>query len=233
MFGGETPPRLQGAGDYFRVLFDPKASDQGLTTSQRFRNNALFAIDADIRIANADRYYMPAKDMRIYGEFGWDDTCCGTSFVPLKDATSYLFGLQLLGLFGNEGVDGRVEIADSSRLSFTHNQFYRGYWTRGDVISHFMGTDGFDLYTRVTKRFGQNLMIGLSTNRALIGNTTINAPGTREKRIGAGLDVSYRFAQVYTLFAQGQLMYTNNRNFVQGDDGVDGVLLVELTRSFR
>ncbi len=233
MFGGDQPPRLRGAGDYFRVLFDPIASDQGLNTPQRFRNNALFAIDADLRLANIDRFFLPAKDARIYGEFGWDDTCCSSAIIPLRDATSYLFGVQLLNVLGSEGLDWRVEVADSSRLSFTHNQFYRGYWTRGEVISHFMGTDGFDLYTRVTKRFGSDLMIGFSTNRALIGNTTINSPGTREKRTGAGLDVSYRFAQVYTLFAQGQVMYTNNRNFVANDDGVDGVLLIELTRSFR
>ena len=48
-----------------------------------------------------------------------------------------------------------------------------------------------------------------------------------------GLDVTYRFARVYSLFAQAQVMHTSNRNFVSGDDGFDGLVLLELTRSFR
>lgn len=233
MFGGDQSPRLRGAGDYFRVLFDPVASDQKSAASSRFRNNALFALDADVRIANVHRFFLPAQDARIYGEFGWDDTCCSSSFIPLREATSYLFGVHLLGLFGDEGLDWRVEYASSGTLSYTHNQFVQGYRTRGEVISHFMGTDGYDLFTRVSKRLGANLMVGFSGNRAEIGNTTINAGTPRERRTGALIDVTYRFAQVYSVFAQAQVMYTTNRNFVAGDDGVDGVVLVELTRSFR
>ena len=234
IFGGRQSPRLRGAGDYFRVLFDPIASDQDDPASgERFRNNALFAIDADIRIANVHRFFIPAQDARLYGEFGWDDTCCSSSFIPLREATSYLFGLHLLGLFGDEGLDWRIEFASSSRLSFTHNQFYRGYWTRGEVISHFMGTDGYDVFTRASKRFGPNWLVGISGNRAEIGDTTINANRPRERRTGAAIDISYRFAEAYTIFAQATVMYTTSRNFVAGDDGVDGVVLFELTRSFR
>jgi len=232
MFGGDTPPRLNGAGDYFRVLFDPRASDQGLGTAQRFRNNALFALDGDLRIANVHRFFVPAQDARVYGEFGWDDTCCSSSFIPLRDATSYLFGVHLLNLFGDEGLDWRFEFATSSHLSFTHNQFFSGYFTRGEVISHFMGTNGTDILTRATKRVSPNLMFGVMMNRVDIGNTTLLA-SAHERRIGGGLDVSYRFAQVYTIFAQAQVMYSTNRNFVARDNGFDGLVLVELTRSFR
>jgi hypothetical protein len=232
IFGGDTPPRLRGAGDYVRVLFDPKASDQGLTTSQRFRNNALFALDADVRIANVDRFFVPAKDARLYGEFGWDDTCCSTSFVPLKAASSYLFGLELLNLFGDEGLDTRMEIASTSTQSYTHNEFFRGYWTRGEAIAHHVGTDGFEIYTRAQKRMGPDYMLGVFMNRALMGDTRFGNT-TREKRLGGGLDVTYRFAKVYTLFAQAQVIRTTNHNFVAGNDGWDGILLLELTRSFR
>ena len=233
MFGGDQSPRLRGASDYVRVFFDPQASDQKAATNERFRNNALFALDADLRIANVDRFFVPAKDARLYVEFGWDDTCCSTSFVPLREATSYLFGVHLLGLFDDEGLDWRLEFATSSALSFTHNQFTRGYWTRGEVISHFIGTDGSSLHTRVTKRFSPDVMVGVGGNRAEIGNTFLNAGTPRERRYGMGFDVTYRFAKVYSLFAQAQVMHTTNRNFVPGDDGFDGLLLVELTRSFR
>ena len=233
MFGGDAPPRLRGLSDYARVILDPQASDQDLPGNQRFRNNALFALDADIRIPNVNRFYVPAQDARIYAEFGWDDTCCSTSFIPLREATSYLFGLHLLNLFGDEGLDWRAELAWSSPLSYTHNQFFRGYWTRGEVISHFIGTDGLDWRTRVTKRVDADLMLGVTVNRSEIGDTFLNARTPRERRIGGALDVSYRFAQVYSIFAQAQVMYTSNRKYVSGDNGVDGVILFELTRSFR
>ena len=234
MIGGDVRPRLRGVGDYLTVLFDPDETGPSSGASPRVRNNVLFGIDADLRIANVHRFFIPANDARLYGEFGWDDTCCSTFYVPLREATSYLFGVQLLGLFGQEGLDYRLEFATSSRLSFNHFQYYRGYWTRGDVISHVMGTDGTDLFNRISKRFGTDLMVGVSVNRLEIGNTLIDAiGGPREKRFGAAVDVSYRFANAYVLFGQAQVMHTTHRNFVAGDSGLDGLVLVELTRSFR
>jgi hypothetical protein len=234
MFGGDTPPRLR-SGDYFRVLFDPRASDQGLGTAQRFRNNALFALDAELRFHDVSRFYIPAQDLRVYGEFGWDDTCCSSSFIPLRAATSYLFGANLLGLLGQEGLDGRVEFASTSTLSFTHNQFFQGYETRGYVLSHFIGTDGLDIFTRVTKRMSSDLQIGLGMRRSEIGNTMLNGLAVlpKETRFGGSLDVTYRFLPKWSLFTQLDLFRTTNRNFVAGDTGIDGLVLVELTRSFR
>src|SRR3990172_2488325 len=112
-----------------------------------------------------------ARALRLYGEFGWDDTCCDSVVFPLKDAVSWLAGIQLFGVLGVEGLEARFEYAESSRLSFTHAQFYRGHWTRGAVISHVMGTDGKDLYARITNRFTQDFMLGIELNRAVIGNT--------------------------------------------------------------
>jgi hypothetical protein len=232
MFGGDTPPRLRGVGDYFRVFIDPEAQDQN-RGDERFRNNSLFSVDAELRFANVDQYWIPARDLRVYGEFGWDDTCCSTAFVPLRDASSFLFGVHLIGLLGDDALEGRFEIATSSRFSFTHNQFVQGYWTRGHVISHFMGTDGLSTFSRIARRFGDDFMIGAGVRMAEIGNTTINANTPLEKRLGASVDVSWRFAQAWSLFGQFDLMYTRNRDFVSGDNGVDGIVLLEVTRSFR
>jgi hypothetical protein len=233
MFGGDTPPTLRGAEDYFRVIFDPIASDQGTQTPQRFRNNALFALDADLRFANVSRYFIPARDLRIYGEFGWDDTCCSSSFIPLADATSYRFGLQFLNLFEQDGLDWRFEFTKTNTFSYTHNQFFRGYWSRGEVIADVVGTDGMSLWTRASQRLDPRLMIGVSASRVEIGNTAVNAGTPRERRTGGALDVSWAFGDAWSLFAQAQVMYTTNRNFVAGEDGWDGFLLAELTRSFR
>ena len=233
MFGGDVAPRLRGPGDYVRVLFDPEAQDQKDAGNARFRNNSLFALDAELRLRDVDRFYIPARDVRLYGEFGWDDTCCSTAFVPFRPAISYLGGIHVIGLLGDDSLEGRIEFATTSVFSFTHNQFYQGYWTKGHVISHFAGTDGSSAFTRVSKRFDADLMVGAGMRISEIGNTTINAGTPVEKRRGASVDVSWRFRDPWTLFVQADVMYTYNRNFVANDDGFDGMVLVELTRSFR
>jgi hypothetical protein len=58
-------------------------------------------------------------------------------------------------------------------------------------------------------------------------------PGPPEKRLGGGVDVSYRFLDRYTLFAQYLVTDVKNRNFQPGNDGIDHLVRVELTRSFR
>ena len=183
---------------------------------------------------NAPWTVVPANDLRLYGEFGWDDTCCSSSFIPLKAATSYIGGINLLGVLGQEGLDWRFEVASTSGLSFTHNQFYNGWATRGFVLSHFIGTDGFDVFTRITERFSPSFQIGLGMRRQEIGST-VNPPGARprDQRTGGSLDVTYRFADVWSLFVQADVFYSRNRNFVADDNGLDGLLLVEVTRSFR
>ena len=232
MFDGTDKPRLS-LGDYPRALFDPNAADQKDPNHLRFRNNALLALDADLRLRNVNQYFMPWRDMRVYGEFGWDDTCCSTFYLPLKEAASGLVGVHLLGLFDNEDLDGRVELAVSSKQSFTHNQFTRGYWTRGHAISHVIGTDGSSLTTRITNRVTPDVMVGGGLSRMVIGNTLSGASATQEHRFGANLDVSYRFARVYTLFGQLEVARVTDRNFVAGDNGFDTIVLLELTRSFR
>jgi hypothetical protein len=139
----------------------------------------------------------------------------------------------LLGLFGKEWLDGRFEYAQTSRQSYNHSQFTSGYWTRGHVISDFIGTDGRDLFARTTARVFPNLMLGFQAERAVIGSTVDGFQGPQEKRLGGGIDVSWRFWDRYTLFAQYLLSDVKNRNFVAGADGLDHLVRLELTRSFR
>jgi hypothetical protein len=230
-FGGDVKPRLD-AGDYPKTLFNPSAGDDPVRGA-KYRSNNIFGVDADLRLRNVDRYFVPSRDLRLYGEFGWDDTCCDSNFIPKRSAASGLIGTQLLGLFGVDGLDGRFEWVRTSSLSFTHHQFYRGYWTRGSVISDFVGTDGQDYFARVTRRFSPDLMIGAELDRATIGNTLRDFTGPQERRLGGAVDVSYRFWERFTVFAQYRLMHVDNRDFRSGDNGFDHLLLVEITRSFR
>jgi hypothetical protein len=230
MFGGDVKPRLD-AGDYPKALFSPAAGDA--PGPNKFRNNNVFALDADLRLRNVDKYFLPSRDLRLYGEFGWDDTCCQSNIIPLRRAVSILAGLHLLGLFGQEGLDARFEATHTSSASFTHAQFYRGYWTRGSVISHFAGTGGEDYFSRVTSRVTPNLMLGFEVDRAIVGNTVFGLSEPQERRVAGAIDLSYRFWKTYSLFAQYQLMHVDNRDFKRGDDGLDHLIRVELTRSFR
>jgi hypothetical protein len=209
------------------------------------RTNNLFSIDGELRFRNLDRYFFPNRDLRLYGEFYWDDTCgeCGPSsgvghflasnFLPKGSTVGGMGGVHLLGLFGQDWLDARFEYARTSPKSYNHFQFTSGYWTRGHVISDFIGTDGRDLFARTTTRLTPNLMLGFQVARAIIGSTVAGFSGPQEKRLGGGIDVSYRFWDRYSLFAQYLVSDVKNRSFVAGSDGLDHLVRLELTRSFR
>lgn len=231
MFNGDPSPKPDFI-DFLRLLFDPPAGDN-LAAEPELRSNNLFALDAEVRLGNLSRFGIPASDVRLYGEFGWDDTCCETAYVPLKEAASFLIGVHAMNVFGREGLDARFEYANSSRLSFVHSSFTDGYRTRGHVISHVMGSRGEDWYARATNRLTPDVMLGIELNRAVIGSTVASQAGAEERRLGAGIDLSVRFWRRYAVFAQYQIADVTNRGFVAGDDGVDHLLRVEFTRSFR
>src|SRR5262245_10577633 len=169
----------------------------------------------------------------MYGEFYWDDTCgeCGSgtgignflasNFLPKGITVGAVGGVHFLGLFGQDWLEARFEYARTSPLSYNHDQFDQGYWTRGHVIGDFIGTDGRDYFARVTARLTPNLMLGVDFDRAIIGSTTFNCSCPQEKRLGGGIDISYRFWDRYALFAQYLVSDVKNRNFRAGDDGID------------
>lgn len=229
--------------DYPAAIFDPSFGDDPQRPERR--TNALTGLDADIRLRNVDRYFLPSRDLRLYGEFYWDDTCgeCGpesgaghwfaSNLLPKGSTVGGVGGVHLLGLFGQDWLDARVEYARTSPVSLNHSQFTSGYWTRGHVISDFIGTDGRDYFGRLTARLTPNLMLGFDLDRAVIGSTVTGSSGPQEKRVGGGIDVSYRFWGNYALFAQYLISDVENRRFRPGDDGFDHLVRLELTRSFR
>ena len=229
MFNGDTPPRLD-ITDYPRVLFQPEAGD--VTTPDKFRNNNLFAIDAELRFGNINRFGLPVRDVRLYGEFGWDDTCCETNFIPLQRAISGLVGLHLLGVFSQD-IDVRAEYARTSELSFNHRQFHSGYWTRGEVISHYIGSDGEDYFVRVVNRLTPNVMLGLELNRATLGRPVLGFDGPKERRLGGAMDLSWQITDRYAAFGRYEVADVDNRNFQRGANGIDHVLRLEITGAFR
>src|SRR5438105_4061299 len=153
------------------------------------RTDTLFGLDADLRLRNVDRYFLPGRDLRLYGEFYWDDSCgeCGPSsgvghwfasnILPKGSTTGGVGGAHLMGLFGQDWLDWRFEYARTSRLSLNHAGFTSGYWTRGHVLSDFIGTDGRDYFARLAARVTPDVMLGLEVDRAIIGSTGRGFPG--------------------------------------------------------
>jgi len=241
MFDGDNPSLP--ARKYPLAILDPSFGDVRAHAEERTNN--LTGVDAELRLRNLDRYFFPMRDLRLYAEYYWDDTCgdCGPSsgighflasnFYPNDKTPGLVVGVHYMGLFGQDWLEARAEYARSSILSFNHDQFTSGYWTRGHVISDFIGTDGRDYFGRVTARVASNLMIGLDVERAIIGSTVSGFTGTKERRLGGGVDVSWRFADRYSLFAQWLVSDVKNRQLRAGDDGVDHLIRLELTRSFR
>jgi len=242
MFDGGGP--YLSASKYLAAIFNPSFGDDANQHPEN-RTDNVFSVDGELRFRNVDRYYFPSRDLRLYGEFYWDDTCgeCGPSsgvghflasnLLPKGSTVGAVGGVHLLGLFGQDWLDARFEYARTSPQSYNNDQFASGYWTRGHVIGDFIGTNGRDYFARVSARVAPDLMLGVDFDRAIIGNTAFNFTGPQEKRLGGGIDVSYRFWGRYSLFVQYLVSDVKNRNFRAGDDGIDHLARVEITRSFR
>src|SRR5262245_23933224 len=242
MFDGCCP--YLSPSKYFGASFNPQFGDDANEHPEN-RTNNLFSVDGELRFRNLDHYYFPSRDFRMYGEFYWDDTCgeCGPSsgighflasnLLPKGSTVGAVGGVHFLGLFGQDWLEARFEYARSSPQSFNHSEFMSGYWTRGHVIGPFIGTDGRDYFGRITARLTPNLMLGVDFDRAIIGSTAISVSAPQERRLGGGIDLSYRFWERYSIFAQYMVSDVKNRNFRAGDDGIDQLVRVELTRTFR
>ena len=106
------------------AIFDPRSGRRGSHPKNRTDN--VFSVDADLRFRNVDHYYFPSRDLRLYGEFYWDDTCgeCGPSsgighflasnFLPKGSTVGAVGGVHLIGLFGQDWLEARFEYARTS-----------------------------------------------------------------------------------------------------------------------
>jgi hypothetical protein len=242
LFDGCCP--YLSASKYLSAIFNPSFGDDANQHPEN-RTDNVFSVDADMRFRNVDHYYFPSRDLRLYGEFYWDDTCgeCGPSsgighflasnLLPKGSTVGAVGGVHLIGLFGQDWLEARFEYARTSPQSYNNDQFMSGYWTRGHVIGDFIGTNGRDYFARVSARITPDLMFGVNFDRAIIGNTAFNSPSPQEERLGGSLDVSYRFADRFSVFAQYLVSDVKNRNFRAGDSGIDQLLRVQFTASFR
>ena len=225
-FNGEGRPAV-GFGDYLQILFGPGSDD----LNSALNNNTLLSADFSLRIPNVSRYLPLFRDVEIYGELGWDDTCCNGVLIPLMPGG--IVGLYSPNLFGSAQTELRIEYAATSKIQFNSSIYADGYAFEGRPIAHFIGTRGYDFYVRMGRWFGPDVLVGIEIDQSKIGLVT--AGGTnmpREKRYVAGLDMSYRYAKWLTLFGGYRFTRSDNQGSVPDLDIDNHLLRVEATFSF-
>ncbi len=210
-FGGEGREiSLDEVPAFLKDLLGP----QGAT--DRFNHNDLFAIDATLRFANVDRILPIGRDLALYGEIVGDDFS-GSS--PLPENPAFMVGTYLTSPFGLSETDWRVEYAQTSTISFNHFIYRSGFSFEGRPLSHFIGTDGMDLYSRFSWRPGLDFYLGLEGGYAQIGSTARERSTLpKEKRLFGGFDLSYRVTPKRSIFFAFHLYDVDNLNFISGND---------------
>src|SRR5437899_6499160 len=105
MFDGGGP--YLPLSKYPAAIYNPGFGD--VRNHPEERTNNLFGVDAELRFRNVDRYFLPSRDLRLYGEFYWDDTCgeCVSSgighffasnLLPLGSTVGAIAGAHWIGL---------------------------------------------------------------------------------------------------------------------------------------
>ena len=225
-FNGNGRPSV-GFSDYIQILFGPGSDD----LNSPLNNNTLLSADFSLRLPNMSRYLPLFRDVELYGELGWDDTCCNGVLIPLLPGG--IIGLYSPNLFGSAQTELRIEYAATSKIQFNSSIYADGYAFEGRPIAHFIGTRGKDFYVRIGRWFGPDVLVGLEFDRSKIGLVTAGGTNVpREKRYVAGLDVSYRFSKWLTLFGGYRFTRSDNQGSVPDLDIDNHLLRVEATFSF-
>jgi hypothetical protein len=225
-FNGEGRPAV-GFGDYLQILFGPGSDN----LNSPLNNNTLLSADFSLRLTNVSRYLPVFRDLELYGELGWDDTCCNGVLIPLLPGG--IIGLYSPNLFGSAQTELRIEYAATSKIQFNSNIYSSGYAFEGRPIAHFIGTKGKDFFVRIGRWFGPDVLVGLGFDQSKIGLVT--AGGTslpREKRYVAELDVSYRVSKMLTLFGAYRYTSSDNQGSVPDLNITNHLLRLEATFSF-
>ncbi|MFQ5851927.1 MAG: capsule assembly Wzi family protein, partial [Candidatus Binatia bacterium] len=224
-FGGRG--RRISPGQFLSILAFDQGSDDPNSPEQV---NNVMSFDATLRIPDVQRYILIARDMTLYGDFGWDDTLFG---VIVPERPGGIVGTYLTGLFGDPKLDLRIEYSKTSDIQFNHFLYTSGFTFRGSVLSHFIGTRGNELYARLTRWISPDLFLGLQLSQAEIGppgNGLLGSP--REKRSSFGLDLSYRISDHSSIFLGYDFARVKDRGFVAGRSGSDNLFRIEFNRSF-
>lgn len=234
-FGGRGRPTLK-PWQFLQLLLDQGSDDPDSSLNV----NNVMSLDLTLRFPDVRRYIFVARDLSLYGELGWDDTqdpgfrflfLPTGAIIPRKPGA--LVGVLLTGFLGDPKLDLRVEYAKTTDIQFSHSRYTSGFTNRGFLLSHFIGTDGSEIFARTSRWISPNLLLGFQLSRAEIGSpipALLGAP--REKRDSFGFDLSYRISDRSSVFLEYDFVRIKDRGFVPGKSGNNNVFRFEYTRSF-
>jgi hypothetical protein len=217
IFGGE------GRGLSFTETLEVLYSNRNLSGKQE--SNQQFAVDFSFWIRDIDRLTRLFRSIKVYGEIGAEDT----GYPP--DRRAYLIGLLFKDLFLTGKTDLRIEYVDTSPSSvpaawYQHGQYPAFY--EGRVFGHHVGSNGEDIFARVTRYLTNDLIGGIDLNMETRGLSN----AIQEKHYRFGLDMSYNITDMIEVKGRYVLERVNNLNFVDGEDKVGHFFGGELTIRF-
>lgn len=218
IFQGEGRKALSFT-DYFKILYGNK------NYSGKLENNQQVAIDFSIRWPNFDKILPVFRSLKFYGEWGAEDT----GFPP--DRRAYLLGLFLSDLFLAGRVDLRLEYANTSPTSiptawYTHAEYPPLYHER--IFGHHVGSNGEDIFIRLTGYLSSKLLLGLDFNRESQGIR--EADTTRDYQGGA--DLEYWLRDQMSIRGRYILEQFKDPNSIAGGDATHHFFLLELRKRF-
>jgi hypothetical protein len=226
VFGGDGRPSIEWY-EYPRVFFEGNPEGGG---GSKYAGDNLGQIDVTLRFANIGKYVPITRDVELYLDFGWDDTCCGSWYTPLQPGI--IVGAYLPNFLLSRTTTFVVEYSNTSTLQYNHSTWTSGYGRKGHVLSHFEGTKGEDLFFRLTHRPVGTVEIGLEFDMARRGQITLPGESLKERHRHAGMDLSYQHSNELSLQLMGRVEWVANRNFIAGDDDVNVLGLLTATYRF-
>jgi membrane-associated phospholipid phosphatase len=227
MFDGDGRPDLD-PWEYPRVWVESNREGE---QDSKYAGDNRWQIDVSIRLANIGKYIPFTRDAEIYLDFGWDDTCCGTFYVPLKPGA--IAGIYLPNLFSSPDMTFRFEYSNTSSFQYTHGTWLDGFIRKGHVISHLAGTAGEDWFFRLTRRVDKKLEVGAEFNLSRRGRTQKGFEfSTKELHRYVGFDMTYRHSPAMTVSLDTGVEWVYNRDFVAGNRDVNLVNLASVTYAF-
>ena len=177
IFGGQGRNDL-GVGDYFKILYGNKNRE-----NTNLDSNQQLALDFSLRWPDLNRLLPLARSLKIYGEWGAEDT------GKPPDRRAFLLGLTLNDLFLTGRADLRLEYTNTAPHAipsawYTHPFYPPIYHER--IFGHHVGSDGEDIFARLTGYLSPKLTLGLDFDFETQGLK--NAIKTRSYQWGADVD---------------------------------------------
>jgi hypothetical protein len=152
VFDGEGRKDLS-FGDYFNILYSNSNQE-----NTKLDSNQQVAIDFSLRWPNFHEVLPLARSLKIYGEWGAEDT------GKPPDRRAYLLGLSFYDLFLMGRADLRMEYANTANPSvpsawYTHASYPPIFHER--IFGHHVGSNAQDIFVRLTGYLSPKFTLGL------------------------------------------------------------------------